>query len=145
METIFLSQHRRALFQRLSNLEVSMAKMKADMIETAKLQTNSLQDSLDHSREQTDLITNFEIQERYIYERREILIALERIKKGSFGECDDCGDVIPTKRLLLQTSASLCVGCQQRKEAYVGLAAVSLQKINLTSPLTLFSFSEEVA
>lgn len=145
METIFLSQNRLKLSQRLSEIEASMAKIKVDMIEASKLQTNSLQDSLDHSREQSDLITSFEIQERYIYERREILAAFERIKNGSFGECDDCSDGIPAKRLLLQPSASLCVGCQQRKEAYVGLVAVSLQQINFISPLTFLSFSEEVA
>lgn len=145
METTFLSQHRSALYERLSSLEESMVKIKADMIEASKLQTNSLQDSLSHSREQSELITSFEIQERYIYERREILIALDRIKKGSLGECDDCGDTIPTKRILLQPSASLCVGCQQRKEAYVGMVAASLQKINLISPSTFLFYSEEVA
>lgn len=145
METIFLSQHRQKLLQRLSSLEILMANVKAEMIEASKLQTNSLLDSLDHSREQSDLNTQFEIQEKYIYERREIIAALRSINNGSFGECEDCGDAIPVKRLLVQPSASLCVGCQQQKEAYVGSGMVTLQKIIFPDTLTFFSFSEEVA
>lgn len=144
MEKIFLSQHRMKLLQQLSELETTMANVKAEVIEAGKSQVSSLQDSLDHSKDQSDLNAHFEIQERYIYERRQILIALGRIKNGSFGECDDCGDSIPVKRLLVQPSASLCVGCQQQKEAYIGLDMVSIE-INSLNSLMFFLGSEEVA
>lgn len=37
--------------------------------------------------------------------------ALARIEDGSFGECTDCGEPIPWKRLDLDPTHALCVTC----------------------------------
>lgn len=37
--------------------------------------------------------------------------ALLRIKAGEFGYCDDCGDVIATRRLELDPTAMRCMSC----------------------------------
>ena len=43
-------------------------------------------------------------------------LALERLEDGSYGKCMNCGDEIPTARLEVKPSVSLCVKCQEAKE-----------------------------
>lgn len=43
--------------------------------------------------------------------------ALEKIEDGTYGSCDDCGDLIPKPRLLAVPGATFCVSCQSEHEA----------------------------
>jgi DnaK suppressor protein len=47
---------------------------------------------------------------------REILSALDRIKSGSYGTCEACGDPILKERLKLMPHARNCIGCQRKEE-----------------------------
>lgn len=52
-------------------------------------------------------------------ERRELLAierALAKMATGSFGICEDCGEEIPTKRLMVLPEARLCAHCQAFEE-----------------------------
>ena len=42
---------------------------------------------------------------------RRIDAALARIAEGSYGECLECGEDIPEKRLELDPTAPLCISC----------------------------------
>ncbi|RDC74447.1 TraR/DksA family transcriptional regulator [Rhodovulum sp. 12E13] len=42
---------------------------------------------------------------------RRIAAALARVDDGSFGECSDCGEDIPEKRLEIDPTTPLCVSC----------------------------------
>jgi len=42
---------------------------------------------------------------------RRIAAALERIDKGIYGECLDCGEDIPERRLEIDPTIPLCVSC----------------------------------
>ncbi len=42
--------------------------------------------------------------------------ALERIKKNSYGICEECGEEIPMKRLEALPFAQYCISCQQKLE-----------------------------
>ncbi len=44
-------------------------------------------------------------------------LALSKIKKGSYGICDFCGEEIPLERLEAKPSVSLCRVCQAEHEA----------------------------
>lgn len=46
----------------------------------------------------------------------EIAEALDRIDSGDFGQCEECGDDIPEKRLDLFPTAKLCIFHQEEKE-----------------------------
>lgn len=46
--------------------------------------------------------------------------ALERIRDGSFGVCEDCGEDINLKRLEIRPVASLCVPCKEAREKHEG-------------------------
>jgi DnaK suppressor protein len=52
-------------------------------------------------------------------ERRELLAvekALAKMATGSFGICEDCGEEIPQKRLMVLPEARLCAHCQAYEE-----------------------------
>jgi len=49
---------------------------------------------------------------------KEIEDALERIKLGEYGTCEDCGEPIPEQRLRLFPAARLCVRCQEEYDQY---------------------------
>ena len=52
-------------------------------------------------------------------ERRELLAierALAKMATGSFGVCEECGDEIPCKRLMVLPEARLCAHCQTFEE-----------------------------
>lgn len=42
--------------------------------------------------------------------------ALDRVENGNYGECEECGEDIPVKRLELLPYAKFCVECQERME-----------------------------
>jgi RNA polymerase-binding protein DksA len=49
-------------------------------------------------------------------EIRHIDEALDRVVKGMYGSCDECGDEIPKKRLEALPYTIYCVDCQQELE-----------------------------
>lgn len=42
--------------------------------------------------------------------------ALERLERGTYGYCLDCGEEIDHARLKAIPSASLCIGCMEHRE-----------------------------
>lgn len=54
---------------------------------------------------------------------REIYSALERLRRGSFGTCTECGGAIGIERLKARPTASVCFECQR------GLEALSRKRI----------------
>lgn len=65
---------------------------------------------------------NLEHELNYIFEERErekllnIENALNRIKEGNYGECDDCGEDIDVERLLALPFTRLCLDCKSKQE-----------------------------
>ena len=43
--------------------------------------------------------------------------ALEKIKKGTYGICEDCGEDISIERLKARPVTSLCIGCKTKRES----------------------------
>lgn len=42
--------------------------------------------------------------------------ALERLREGSFGDCEDCEKPIPLARLQAVPYATMCIECQRKQE-----------------------------
>lgn len=42
--------------------------------------------------------------------------ALDRLDKGSYGQCESCGEAIGKNRLMAFPRATLCLTCKQREE-----------------------------
>lgn len=66
-----------------------------------------------------ELNQSFKIRLREREERllRKTDAALERIKDGSYGTCEECGDEIEVKRLAARPVTTLCIDCKSRQEA----------------------------
>ena len=47
---------------------------------------------------------------------RRLRIALSRVSDGVYGVCAECGDSIPSKRLVAVPDAMACLACQERLE-----------------------------
>lgn len=73
-----------------------------------------------------DLETSIEVAEleRDVRELREVETALARLHTPDYGECTDCGSVIPYSRLSANPSATRCISCQKKAERPTDSAAV---------------------
>ncbi len=47
--------------------------------------------------------------------------AIRKIAEGTYGICEECGEEISGKRLLVLPSATLCIDCQENKEQFEAL------------------------
>jgi RNA polymerase-binding transcription factor DksA len=47
-------------------------------------------------------------------QRAEVLDALDRLERGSYGTCVDCGSPVPEGRLEARPEAARCVACQSK-------------------------------
>ena len=52
-----------------------------------------------------------------IKELREVEAAQERLRQGTYGTCEECGEAIPYARLKAYPAARLCIADQERYEA----------------------------
>lgn len=59
---------------------------------------------------------NLTILDRHVQELRDIEAAFQRIRKGQYGACIDCGGEIGFKRLQVYPTAKRCIVCQQKHE-----------------------------
>lgn len=73
-------------------------------------------DSEDDSFATLIVDTNLTEMERDVDELRMIDSALQRINAGTYGNCADCGQAIPVKRLEAEPTAERCVQCQELYE-----------------------------
>ena len=62
----------------------------------------------------------FEYGEAGINALREINMALEKLKEGTYGICEVCGKPVGLKRLTVVPSARLCIKCKSNEEASGG-------------------------
>src|SRR5262249_21885503 len=55
-------------------------------------------------------------QARLAQRAKGLLLALQRLRAGTYGICDECGGPIATERLRALPSATTCLACQTRRE-----------------------------
>jgi DnaK suppressor protein len=79
--------------------------------------TSSLKDSEERASTLSDLL----VESRIVADDENLLekidLALKRIEGGDYGNCESCRERIPEARLLAKPSVSLCVPCQEKKDA----------------------------
>lgn len=68
-------------------------------------------DSAQATAERSQEIT---IVEQMRVRRSDILAALAKIDKGTYGKCESCGNEIPPERLEAVPAATLCMSCKQQ-------------------------------
>ena len=73
-------------------------------------------DEVDNSMVDQERELNLLLQDREKQHLEAIEEALQRIETGEYGFCDECGDQIDQKRLMVMPLAQLCITCQQNEE-----------------------------
>ena len=66
-------------------------------------------DSVDADRE-----VSFATRSLLVEKARKVLEALERLRNGEYGICQECGEAIASRRLRVIPEAATCVRCQDR-------------------------------
>lgn len=75
-------------------------------------------DEIDLATDEISRELDAKISMRQAKQVKEIEEALERIKHGDYGICEDCGETIPEQRLRLFPAARLCVRCQEDADRF---------------------------
>ncbi len=73
-------------------------------------------DEVDKATDAYDEDLSFEIATANDQELQDIQVALEKIDKGTYGECEVCGCGISPSRLKILPSATTCVSCRGQEE-----------------------------
>lgn len=97
-----LIEQKREILQKIRAKKGESVKQKGDFIDVAT-------DSLEHE-------LNYIFEERDRGKLQNIDNALKRIKEGTYGECDECGDDIELERLMALPFARLCLDCKAKQE-----------------------------
>jgi len=114
MEKKVLEQFKKTLEERQRVLRESVSRTELDG-RTADV-TDSAQDIADRA--------SSSYQKEFLFHQsnndRQLLLmvdtALERIRKGSYGECISCGNEINAKRLQAVPWTRYCISCQEKQE-----------------------------
>jgi len=53
--------------------------------------------------------------------------AIRKLAEGTYGTCEDCGEEISEKRLLVLPAATLCVDCQEHREQFEAFERVGAE------------------
>lgn len=81
------------------------------------LADSNIADETDHAQREISLHSNYSLIERKSQELKQVNLLIDRVKSGErIGECEECGEPIPTARLLAMPEATLCIRCQRELE-----------------------------
>ena len=73
-------------------------------------------DSIDESTEEQGTASLLRLKDREKKYLTKINQALERMEDGTYGECLECGEPIPVKRLRARPAAIFCIECKEERE-----------------------------
>jgi len=98
----------------------------ADQLLRGELQTSQedLMDEADLASSDIDQGMKMRMANRENFKVKRLHRALDRIKDGSYGECESCGSDIGYARLSARIIAELCIACKEEEERKENLSAV---------------------
>lgn len=73
-------------------------------------------DQVDQSTMEAEYNLSARLEGRNFIYLKKVQTALQRMEEGTFGECQECGSDIGSKRLLARPTASKCLGCKEEEE-----------------------------
>ena len=80
------------------------------------LDPNDLPDEVDLASSEADQSMNLLLRDRERVLLQKIEKALVKIKEGTYGTCESCGDKISAKRLEARPVTDLCIRCKEEQE-----------------------------
>jgi RNA polymerase-binding protein DksA len=105
----------------LADLHRAQTRVEADADELPK-------DAIDRSEIEESWFAKERMSQHWKLELKQIETALFKIDQGTFGECEECGDEIPIKRLRVRPDAAYCLNCQETAEKEMGSVRINRPK-----------------
>lgn len=98
----------------------------ADSVLKGELQTSQedLMDEADLASSDIDQGMKMRMANRENFKVKRLRRAMDRIKEGTYGECESCGADIGFARLSARVIAELCIACKEEEERKENLSAV---------------------
>lgn len=103
----------------------------AEMIFSEKVAKGELQTNQEDLMDEADLASSdieqgmkMRMANRENFKVKRLHRALDKIRDGSYGECEGCGSDIGFARLSARTIAELCIACKEEEERKENLSAV---------------------
>ena len=112
-ERIVRLEANRAALVRLASQFQEEAGLNKSIAETMGVLTRDYEDT-DFAQVMSDREVNDRLVQLLSENREQVERALSRLAEGKYGECEDCGNRIPTERLRFRPEATRCVDCQGR-------------------------------
>lgn len=78
--------------------------------------TEDLPDDIDLAASETNQYLNLRLRDRELTLLKKIDKTIEKMDKGEFGVCEECGEAIEIKRLEARPIADLCIRCKEEQE-----------------------------
>jgi DnaK suppressor protein len=107
-----------------AELEADLTRLRSELDHSARELQDLLRDGVDGAgNDQADVGSKGlerDAEMSLAANQRELLLqtekALDRLAKGSYGQCEVCGEAIGKNRLMAFPRATLCMTCKQREE-----------------------------
>jgi DnaK suppressor protein len=107
-----------------TELEADLTRLRTELDHSARELQDLLRDGVDGAgNDQADVGSKGlerDAEMSLAANQRELLLqtekALDRLEKGSYGQCEVCGEAIGKNRLMAFPRATLCMTCKQREE-----------------------------
>jgi len=77
-----------------------------------KFAGESIEDAADEVEEYSNLLP---VEHSFELRLKDVNDALDRIKKGTYGICENCGKEIPEDRLRISPEARTCLDCERKR------------------------------
>ncbi len=78
--------------------------------------SDALPDEIDTAALESSLWLTGRMREREFELLHKIEKSLEKIERGDYGECEDCGEEIGLRRLRARPMAEFCIACKDEQE-----------------------------
>ena len=117
MELSILNRYKRRLLRQMEALESTLSEGAAEDIEKRHNRyMGEVQDRGEESAADSEAEVSSVISVSHAEELVRVRAALQRIDDGTYGVCEDCGDVIGDARLDANPCARRCIDCQSDYE-----------------------------
>ena len=98
----------------LSSFQTRAAELElATRVSVSSIPPEDLHDDTDHASAETVASIDNSLQERKTQELAKVKAAIKKLKNGTYGMCEECGEDIAEARLLAIPDAELCIFCAE--------------------------------
>ncbi len=108
-----MNEIKQLLLTRKEEILAGLRGLRAEEIDDSR---REIGDDIDNSVESQEHEMRLLLQDRERLQLEEIEEAINRIAIGEYGFCEECGDEIAKKRLMVMPLARMCISCQQEQE-----------------------------